>query len=459
VPSTFGSLSLAASALAAQRRALDVTGQNIANVNTDGYSRQRVELRALAQRSAGVHVGGSQSGSGVDVAAQIRVVDRFLTERADRERAALGRAEELADAHRRVEVALQEPGEQGLAAGLEGLWDAFDAVAARPEDLSARAALLQRIEGVVGTFATLTRALSDLAGDALQRADAVVGEVNAIAERLAALNGDIAAAGAQGAPPNELLDERDRLVAQLAGHVGVRTAVDDRGVVSVSVSGYGLVGGTRAGALALDASTPDAPVIRSGAGGLLEVHGGGLGGLLEVAGAVVPAQRARLDAVATGLVGLVNAQHRLGQDLADPPQPGGDLLTGTGAGDLALAPGVAGHPERVAAAPLGAGRFDGGNARALALLGDTAGGPDEVYRSLVARLGIESATAADRAALQEQVVAQVEADRQEVSGVSLDEEMANMIAYQQAYQASARFLTVVDELIQRLVDGTGLVGR
>ncbi len=458
--STFGGLSLASSALAAQRRAIDTIGQNVANINTDGYSRQRVDMASLNGGSTGIHTGTIQFGSGVDVAAQTRIVDTFIIERAGRERAAKGSADTQASAFRRIEAAFNEPGGNGLAAQLEGFWSAWDAVVDRPEDLGGRAALLQKASAVTDSFRQMHRQISVIAQESIQQASAHVDDINVVAKRVAELNGSIAASIDAGVTPNELLDERDRLVGRLSERLNVTTRTDDRGMMNISVGGNSLVNGVRSSSISLDTSTPGSAVLRlSATNTIVQPTAGSIPALLHVANTVVPDHLARLDQLALSLTSTVNTQHALGQDLAALPAGVGAFFSATGAADLSLDAGIKGRPDLVGAATLGAGRYDGSNAAAMAQLSGLAGGPDEIYRSMVAQLGIDAGSAYGRAELQDRIVAQVDNERMAVSGVSLDEEMTNLVAFQQAYQAAARFMTAVDEMLERLISGTGQVGR
>ncbi len=458
MPSTFSGLGIASSALAAQRRAIDTIGQNVANVNTAGYSRQRVDLTSLSSGSSGIHTGMVAFGGGVDVAAQIRIVDTFLTQRVGREQAAKGYTDVMAGAFTRIESGFDEPGENGLAAQLQGFWSAWESVVARPEDSAGRAALLQSAAGVTDTFRQIYSRIGEVAGESLQQAKGIVSDVNTIAARIADLNRTIGASQEAGVAPNEMMDERDRLVGVLSGYVGVTTRTDERGMMNVSIGGNTLVNGIRAGSILLDTTTPGAAVVRLGATNtIIQPQGGSIEGLLHVANTLVPTQLAGLDAVASSFMATVNSQHTQGQDLNGVSA--GNLFSGTGAGDLTVDVAMQGRPDRVGAAAIGGGRFDASNAVKLGALAGAAGGPDERYRSMVAQLGIDAGSAYGRADLQGRIVDQIENERLSVSGVSIDEEMTNLVSFQQAYHAAARFMTAVDEMLERLINGTGQVGR
>lgn len=461
--STFGGLGIASTSLAAQRRAIETAGHNIANVNTPGYNRQRVDMAALVSGGAGLHTGALAQPNGVDIVAQTRIVDTFVTERMNRETAAMGSANVLRDAWGTIESAYNEPGENGLAAQLEGLWDAWDTVVTRPEDLSVRTALLQKAQAVTDGFNSLHARISQVGTDALDRAAIAVNDVNRITEGIASLNTTIAAQQAAGTPANDLMDQRDNLVRELSGHVQVRTRTEDNGMLTVFVSGSSLVIGNRSTDLELDTSGAGAVLRMVGSGTEVTPAEGTIPKLLEVANTMVPGQLAALDGVARSLATAVNDQHALGHDLqgaigqkffsfTDDPD-------NTAAG-LKVADDLLGDPSLVAAAaPSGTATLDGSNAAKIAEIGSKPGGPAETYRSMVATLGVQANKANARVSLQTEVVQSLQDERDAVSGVSLDEEMTNLIAFQQAYQASARYLTAVDEMLSTLINSTGLVGR
>ena len=457
--STFSGLSVASSALAAQRRAIQTAGHNVANANTPGYSRQRVELGAIPGGSFGFHSGASATGGGVEVLSQQRIVDQFLVTRANIEHSRLGYAAELQGTYASIEAIFDEPGDQGRATQLQDYGAAWDPVAATPEDAAARAALLQRGEAIADTFGDLTRQLEGIAENARERAQATTIEINALSSQIADLNSAIHTAGtSSGTPPNDLLDQRDRLVAQLSDHIGVRTTLRDDGMISVTAGNVALVSGTRAAQVELDISSATNISLREVASGSpVNPTGGAILGMIETVNTVVPDTQAQLDALALQLRDVVNAQHLAGQDLDG--NAGGAFFTATGAADLALDPGVAGNPRAVAAAAAGAGLLDGENALAMAELSGLTGGPDDEYRSLIAGLGVAAQTANRRHDLQSEMTSRADAAKEEVSGVSIDEEMTNMVAFQQAYQAAARFMTTIDEMLNTLINGTGVVGR
>ncbi|WP_370327179.1 flagellar hook-associated protein FlgK [Euzebya sp.] len=455
--STFGGLQVAASGLAAQRRAIEAAGQNIANVNTPGYSRQRVDLAAMASHTAGIHTGSATWGVGVQVTGQSRIVDQFLIQRVQAERSSQGFAEEIQTTYSRLELTFGEPGDSGLAAQLEDFWNAWDTVVIAPEDLAARSALLQQAEGVANRFADLSASMDAQVDDAIERAKVVVDDVNATAKQIARLNTEISAAAQLGTSANELMDQRDELVRQLSDKVGISTRINDDGMMHINVGSVALVQGANAHEMALhvDGDPPTLALHMSNTTLEVDPRTGSLAALKTSVNDIIPKQQTQLDQVAAQLVSSVNGTHVTGNDLSGTS--GRLFFDGASARDIRLHGDVVGQPGNVAAALPTEGVFGGGNA---ALIGELAGGPaDDAYRTLVAQLGVDAQTASRVVDLQTKLTQQAQGQHDAVSGVSIDEEMTNLVAYQQAYSAAARFMTTIDEMLNTLISGTGVVGR
>lgn len=458
--SSFAALGTALSALFAQRHGMDITGQNVANANTEGYSRQRVRMEATGGvTGAQLHTRRMMAGGGVRVVDFQRLRDTFLEMRALQEQSAGSALKTNQTVLARIELSFAEPGANGLQAQLAEFWSGWDDLANRPGDPGARSQVLERASTVVDGF---NRAASDLAGLRSSLTDQLrsrLGDVNNAAARIAELNQSIQSATNAGLSPNELLDQRDLLVNELSSLVTVSTREGPAGSVDVYVGGSALVRGntTEPLGVTVDATTGNAAVVWSRIGVPADLGGGESGGLLAAVNTVVPAYRQRLDQVADAFRTTVNAQHVAGDDLV-PATPTEPLFTGSGAAGLSLNPVVANDPDRVAAAAAGAGELDAANALAMADLGGLVDGPDSQYRSLIADLGADAQRANRQVGIQGQIAAQVDAARRSQSSVNLDEEMTNMIAFQHAYDAAARFMTAVDQTLDTLLR-MGMVGR
>src|SRR5580765_4647131 len=254
--STFGGLSTAINALMAQRQALDVAGQNIANVNTPGYTRQRADLQEITSAGrGGLYAVAQEPGWGVNVTDVARLADALVDARqrtAHSDQANLG---DISTTYTAIEQVMNEPSTSGLSSQLTAFWSAWHDVANNPGDPSTRSALLAKAQTVASTLNSSAQQLTSYWSNQRDQAAALVTDVNTTAKSVADLNQRITTAKLSGGQVNELTDQRDQLVLHLSELTGatVRQAAD--GSVDVMVGGSPLVHGPHAEQLALSGAT------------------------------------------------------------------------------------------------------------------------------------------------------------------------------------------------------------
>ena len=466
--STFSGLNIGLSSLYASRRGLELTGQNVANANTEGYSRQRVRL----QGEGGPVVPALQAaydgvGNGVTVVDTQRLRDAFLEARSVVERGADGALRARQAAYARLEGVLQEPSESGLQSQLDDFWSGWDDVANSPADSTARSQLLERAGTLAAGLNGAAERLEQQWSASREQLVATVAQVNAAADAVADFNKAIASAVQAGDSPNDLMDSRDLVVQQLAEKIGITTRSGPHGTTDVLLGGFALVegrtsrqvevgGGTSlAGAAPAPPATP-APVTVTAGGAPLAV-GGTTGGLLAELKDVLPPFHAELAQVARQLHDSVNTQHAAGFDRSGA---GGTAFFAIEATTGRIRVQIT-EPDAVAASAAngnGSGDRGGGNAVAVAELSTRAGGPSEVYRKMIVGLGVQAQSANRQVEIQANILAQVDAGREAEAGVNMDEEMSNMLAYQRAYEGAARFVSAIDQALDTLINRTGRVG-
>ncbi|MCZ2825095.1 MULTISPECIES: flagellar hook-associated protein FlgK [unclassified Modestobacter] len=480
--SSFSGLNTATTALWAQQRGLDVTGQNIANVNTPGYSRQRAELQSIGGNAVpAMYAVSNQVGQGVDADKVIRIRDGFLESRAQIESASTARMTAQDATLAQIEQAFREPGETGIQAKLTGVFTAWGDVANHPTEDGARTAVLQKTATLVAELHTTSANLDKQWTQTRDSLDTLAQDVNAKTQSIADLNRAIKRATQAGLPVNELADKRDGLVKDLATAIGATSSPGDDGQVDVSVAGAMLVSGVSAigirvvGTEVPAEATATDPSFVTDPGGTRLALGGTAGGALTALSQTIPRYQQKLDAVAQQLAAQVNAVHA-GPDAYDKNGAPGGPMFGSGtvpavpvtaanitllitdpaklaAASMAPIPAVAGPPA-VAARP----SADAGNAAKLAAMARADTGAAVAYRQLIVDLGVEASVATSNLQTQTVVAAQVDASRESVSGVNLDEEMTNMLQFQHAYSAAARMITTIDETLDVLINRTGRVG-
>jgi flagellar hook-associated protein 1 FlgK len=440
----FGTLSMTARALDAQRAGLTVTGQNIANLNTEGYARRALLL--AESRIGGVEVQGIRARR-----------DLLLEARVRHEIPAEAREAALAESLTAVEAALGRPGES-LDARLSAFFDSFSALAADPSSTVARDGVLQQGRLLARSFNDIAGRLASAQRDADAQVRAGVAELNTMAGRVARLNVAIAAAGDDA---EALHDERELALQQLAELADVSVLRREDGVVDVSIAGgRPLVIGERTYEVEVT-STPPAGLASLSSGGVditTAISRGRLAGAIDARDTRIPGYQARLDELAYGVANTVNTAHQSGFDLngnagqAFFVPPAG--VAGAAAA-LQLDPAIDADPALVAASGTGA-PGDNQAARTLAdlrharVIGGTATF-SESWSQIVYRVGSDTQVARAEQQSRHEVVAQVARLRDQVSGVSLDEEAANMLKFQRAYEANARLFNVVNSVLDTLM--------
>lgn len=343
-----GLLNVGARALLANQVALQTAGNNIANVNTPGYSRQAVQL----QTSPGQFTGGGFIGKGVDVVTIVRLHSEFLTRQA-----ALAGSVQASDTVRAEKLRQLEDvflgGTSGLGASINEMMNAFSDVANAPTDLTARTVVLTRADETAARFRSYAARLDELQLSVRTQLDEAASSINSLATRIAAVNEQIAALQGRGQPPNDLLDHRDQLVRELNTYVQTTSVPADDGSLGIFIGGsQPLVLGTTAtqvsvdsvatppgsGDLALFFNRPGAPPVQFSEGVL---GGGQVAGLLSFHNDDLSEAGNMLGRMALAIATTVNDQHRLGIDLDN--QPGGDFFapitlpsTVTPAGTIAM---------------------------------------------------------------------------------------------------------------------------
>ena len=319
-------LSTGSSALLAFQRALNTVGHNVANVDTPGYSRQRVDLEARI----GQNTGPGQFGAGVDVARLQRLADGLVLGRQLDSGGEMGRLQQLSGLATRLDMAVSDS-VSGLAAPWTEFFGAAEGVTAEPTSPAARGALLSAGTQLATRWNQLDRQMDQLDGEVNDRLNAQVGTANRLAGEVARLNRDIAAAGPNASP--DMLDQRDVRLGELAGLVGVETVAQDDGSVNVfTTGGQALVLGARSMELG---TTPD-PYradrlqlsLQNAAGEPMPLRSGvvsgEIGGLLEFRERVLDPARAELGRLATTFAEGFNAAQRAGVDYNG--QPGADMF-------------------------------------------------------------------------------------------------------------------------------------
>jgi flagellar hook-associated protein 1 FlgK len=484
--STFGSiLSIARTAILAHQTAVDVISQNVANAETEGYSRQRAELAASPPQQFGF----GSVGTGVQVANVVRLRESLLDSAYRREAASAEGFSLRREVMTQIEGIFGEPSDQAMSNALDAFWSSWGDLANNPSSAGAQSLVRQRGAEVASTLNRFSSRLGDIETSIADRLTNSVNEVNRLAAQLADLNGQITSAEVAGTQAPDLRDSRDRVADQLSKLAGARVLQQNNGTYAFLIGGVSITDGVTARPIELRAGIPASLGLVGGTDALPQA-GGALGEMLTLLNTDVPDIRSRLDQLAKGLVNGVNYMHASGWtaagdalgnanwNVATPPI--GSRVNffdpaKTTAATISISAEVAASATVIASGTTQNAPGDNSLALAMAGLRTTSGitalqtsmgaaafaaqvgltGSDtygDSFRGTVTNVGLRVREADNSATVYSTLADQAENRRSSASGVSIDEELTLLLRHQQAFQAASRLVTTADEMARTLLD-------
>ena len=456
----FSAFEIGRRALFANQAGINVTGQNIANVNTPGYSRQRV----LLGESAPMNFGNYSIGTGVTIQGVQAFRNRFIESRIQTETGIAGRLSAQRDSLSQVEIALQGTGGGGLQNALNGFFGAFRDLDANPNSLPLRAVVAQKGSALASAFQSTRTRLDEIRRGTDGQIRSAVDEVNSLSQRIADLNAQIRSAESAGGEASALRDQRGELVNRVSELTGARSTENEDGTINLTIGeGRALVTGDRAKQLHAN-STPPLGLATLTIDGQPAVFDEGTIRGLQNAISSTAAQIDSLDGLAAAVVQRVNELHSSGTD-ADGNAGTNFFNVGTPvtAANISINAAITTNPRLVVASALNQPGQSGTIAGEIANLltdqnttvGTRTGSFSSIFGSMLSEAGEQVSAAENGLQTQAAILSQAIAQREAVSGVSLDEEAVNLLQYQKAYEAAARFLKVADEMTQTILSLAG----
>jgi flagellar hook-associated protein 1 FlgK len=443
-------LSIGSSALAAYRSALNTVGENVANAQTPGYARRSVALQeARVSGAAGIVYRDQIHFNGVTVAGIQRAWNGFLATEARHAGSAEARSGVRQQWLSNIETALDD-GPAGVGAAMTGFFTAAASLASDPGDPLGRRALLLSLDGAAGAFRGAADSLARISDGIGQAADLEATALNDALNALADVNGALTSASENGAARASLEDERDRLVDLIASKIDISVAIDGKGRTNLRPAGDAsltLLGDNGPGLVTVAKAADGRLSFQLSANGnrtALPAASGTLAGLTEMATATAD-RRAALDGLAADFATMVNDWSTAGRDAAGVA--GVDLLDASGG--AASIQALVSDPDLVPAAS--AAGVPNGNLLALDAVRES-GRIEQRWTGLVSANAQQLASARAEASAASSWRDNSLAALDEVSGVDLDFEAAELLRYQQAYNAAARVIQVARESIQVIFD-------
>ncbi len=451
--------------------ASEVVSENIANVNTPGYSRQRIVLETAPPTTSN----GFPMGSGVQVSAVERYYDALLQKQLVNASTTSGYDSKKSEVLKQVEPIFNEIAQDGLGTSISGFFAAWQDLTTNPTGNTERRAILSSAQIMTDQFHYVSRTLNDAIKIQNEAVSPTVDDINSTLSHVAQLNGQIKLTELASGNANEMRDQRDYLIRQLSEKLAVTYTENSDGSTDIAYTDttgtYALVTGSQAGSLSVttsgtlpDGTTPRSMVQITPAGGgattTVAPVTGSLGALMQMRDTTIPDYLGQVNSLAAKLVSTVNTLHN------NATSPGGAYdRNGNPGGDLFLAAGVTAgtiqvvisDPTLIAASKSATAVGDNANAVALAQLVDApvmAGGTatfNNYYNGLVAQIGIDVQSAKAVELQDAAFMKQLTNLRESNSGVSLDEELADLMKYQRSYQASAKLITTAGDMMDVLL--------
>jgi flagellar hook-associated protein 1 FlgK len=480
-----GSLYMGASSLNTQQLAIQTIGNNLSNINTPGYARERANLVENDVLSDGQ--GAIGTGSSVSSIESIR--SSLLDGMVQQSLGAQGYADDQSTLTATVQTALGESFSStassssssstssagAIQTAMSTFFGALQSLAASPSSSTARQDVTQDASSLATELNNAYTRIQQVQSGTATDAGSITDQINQLSKTIASLNQQIIQVqSASGGSADSLVDTRTGDLEQLSSLVNVNSTTQSNGTITVALAdapSVVLVSGDNGGGAGSTQSlsvsynpTSTTPLTvsasTSGALGAGIPSGGSLGSHLETANVQIgsPAANggtgllAQLDAVASSLQSQMNTANEAGFDLNG--NAGGAFFTGTGAANLAVSSAIKSNPSLIAAASTSGASLDGSNAQNMADTLQNSSAVLPAFQNIVSGVANAASSAATNQTTQDGVTSQLQTQRQSVSGVSIDEEMTNLITFQQAYSASARFVTTISDLYNTLVNET-----
>lgn len=440
----------ALSALQSDQGAMSVVSNNIANVNTPGYSREVANL----VEAPPVSYGGLQYGTGVNLQNIQAIRDNVLLLRLNQETQTQSQLSTFVNGMNQVQPLFNDPGGGGLQSYLSQFFNSFLQLSSDPTNVGYRQGTIEAGQNLAAAVRQAATGLTTQQQDADQAVASAVQQVNSLTGQIAKLNGQISSLQGSGQAPNTLIDQRNQLINQLSQIIDVRTISADQGSLTLTTAGgAALVVGNQSFQLTTNTnpSTGFQDIFSQGTNITSTIQAGSLGGSLQLRDQEIPSILNNLNTLAFDVANAVNSQSTAGFDLNG--NAGTDFFvapTSLSTAALNLSVNIT-DPSLVAASGDGT---PGNNANATAIAdlanqsvvsGET---PSNFYSEIVSQVGNDTSNASTALTSQNLLVQQIQDQVGAVSGVSLNEEGTNLVLYQNAYSAAARVASVIASMMQ-----------
>ena len=439
------------SSLFAYQQALSITSGNIANANNPNYSRQQVVLGTLPPDYRAKFA----FGTGVTIDQVVRVKNNITENQLRNYYQKFYASDKHSEILGKVETLFSEPSELGLSNFINEFFNSWDELAVNPGSGPLRNNVIQSAQKLSSKVQSVYEGLDLLRSDLKEEGSELVNSVNYYLDQIKVLNSDIYQASITGVSANDLLDDRDAVINELSKLVNINVSIDNNNIATISIGGVFAVDRVYANHFKLVEENGRLSVKSEDENSKVALTGGEIFAVVDTYSNKIPQYYNDIDAIMNQMVQSVNELHSSGYTNTEPPQTGINFFEGYSHGVLIINQDILDDPNLIAASGDGT---SGNNEIALALAelknqglvdGKTF---SEKYTDLVSKIGHQKQLNEQNANSFGLVIEQLELQKSSESGVSIDEEMINVMRFQRAYDAAAKLIKVADELLETIVN-------
>lgn len=463
--SSFFGLNIGVRALRASQKALEVISHNIVNINTEGYRKQDAVLGTTKPEGNPAvcrNISTGQLGSGVEVNEIRRLYDHYIERESNAELQNKGKWEVGVNIFEQIESILAEPSENGIRNMVDVYWNSWSDLENSPEDYSVRKSLVENSKSLCSLLRNTYKKFESLRTELNREVDIKVKDINNLANQIKELNGLIKEIKIGGDNPNDLMDKRDLLVNKLANMINIDIKETNFNQLDIFIGGTAIVRENNYTPLktVLNPSTGLYDIRWQDSDRMVEVSNGQIYSMINFRDVYIPDIMKSLDNLAKYFINETNGIHRTGYGL-DGTSTGYDFFSGSDIKSIGINSVIDAEISLVAAAKNAAQPGDNSNVtdilglRTQKLFESGTNNSDEYYNSMIVKVGVEKQQYLKESENSNLLLNNINSRRESISGVSLDEEIVNMMRYQHSYNAAAKVINTMNELFETIISQIG----
>ncbi len=444
-------LDIGTRSLTAYQEALDVTAQNISNSGNPDYSRQTAELGTETSQMRG----GFIWGTGVKLEDINRIHDALTDQQLRSYNSKYAGSNNTNVLLNQVQSLLNEPSDQGISGLTTAFFNSWQQLSVTPNSASLRQNVVQATQSLSDQIQTVSSGWDSIQTNIKNSVGTDVNSINSDLQQIQSLNEQIFNLQSTGQSPNDLLDARDKVINDLSNLVNINVNYDSSNVANISIGGVLAVDKVHSVQFKAAVQNGKLVVTNQDGSAALNLTGGKLYAETDVYNNKIPSYKSSLDSFVNNLMQSVNSAHSSGYTLDNPPQTGINFFDSYSNGELKINSAILNDPNKIAVSSDGT---SGNGDIALTIAGlstnKQADGSTilDKYSSLVNQIGSDTKNSSDKADSYNLAVQQLQQQQASYSGVSIDEEMTNVIEYQKSYTASAKLISIADQMLQTLLN-------